>query len=632
MADDETINNLTVVGMDVKQETSEITTTAECPPESILQTAIQSTLPSGTTFQPVHIVQTQEGTVLTADSLDALNGVVISVGAPEVQSQQYCGKVWQVVQPSVNSGITHIIHLSPEEVTTKTEEKPVEETSCEINQVECKSEKQDIITSLLLSPSLQNSSIDAPQWALRMRDCEHIGDSYRGWVSSEVELDLLLAYHKQETQSFWGTRQSTGVHRNSLRLMWKSQYVPFDGIPFINAGSRAVVMECQYGPRRKGSSWKKPTEGLQKGEFKQTCPARIYIKKVRKFPEYQVNLTLDKKSLRAAMEKAFLDLKSSGFEGHGEDRWYIQLPTELAHEFHEGPPSGRTSSRRASHTQHQPTMETEIKTEIPSCSKRLSRIHPQLVEKIRDLVSHGEVRVFAIRKQLRKFVEREMFQSQESLPERHNLCYFPTIHDIQNHICEALKDIRLGSLPLLAPSLNIEVQGQKQEDISDESSVINIASTGEPHLQTITVTLSRSIEPGQAPVISRIEAHLSDGSTRVSSTLTPETFELLSRLHPSVFPPGSLIQLAETNQTCPTEVTQTQLTPVCPSDAEFCIIPQQSNSTNCKMDAKDSLPKTLTIERNDQVMTETPIQICEINLQDIGATISRPVISGLENS
>lgn len=283
--------------------------------------------------------------------------------------------------------------------------------------------------------------------------------------------------------------------------------------------------------------------------------------------------------------------------------------------------------------QHQQSLETEIKTEIPSCSKRLSRIHPQLVEKIRDLVSHGEVRVFAIRKQLRKFVEREMFQSQETLPERHNLCYFPTIHDIQNHICEALKDIRLGSLPLLAPSLNIEVQGHKPEDINNGSNIINVTSAGEPHLQTITVTLSRSMEPGQAPIISRIEAHLSDGSTRVSSTLTPETFELLSRLHPSVFPPGSLIQLAETNQPCSTEVTQAQLTSVCPADAEYCIISSQPNSASCKIDAKESLPKSVTIERNEQqIMTETPIQICEINLQDIGATVSQPIISGLESS
>ena len=65
---------------------------------------------------------------------------------------------------------------------------------------------------------------------------QKIGDSYRGWVDSEVELDLLLTYHKQQTQSFWGTRQSPSPAKTSTRLMWKSQYVPFDGIPFVNSG------------------------------------------------------------------------------------------------------------------------------------------------------------------------------------------------------------------------------------------------------------------------------------------------------------------------------------------------------------------------------------------------------------
>ncbi len=39
-------------------------------------------------------------------------------------------------------------------------------------------------------------------------------------------------------------------------------------------GSRAIVMECQYGPRRKGAQIKRHGEQLVKAEFKQTCPAR----------------------------------------------------------------------------------------------------------------------------------------------------------------------------------------------------------------------------------------------------------------------------------------------------------------------------------------------------------------------
>lgn len=72
-----------------------------------------------------------------------------------------------------------------------------------------------------------------------------IGNSYRGYVDSEAEVDLLLTYHKQETHSFWGTRQSPSPAKPSTRLMWKSQYVPFDGIPFINSGN-FYKLQCLY--------------------------------------------------------------------------------------------------------------------------------------------------------------------------------------------------------------------------------------------------------------------------------------------------------------------------------------------------------------------------------------------------
>ena len=70
---------------------------------------------------------------------------------------------------------------------------------------------------------------------------QKIGDFYRGWVETEVELDLLLTYHKQQTASMWGTRQSPSAGKPSTRLMWKSQYVPFDGSPFVNAGERLAT-------------------------------------------------------------------------------------------------------------------------------------------------------------------------------------------------------------------------------------------------------------------------------------------------------------------------------------------------------------------------------------------------------
>ncbi|XP_039113329.1 calcium-responsive transcription factor isoform X1 [Hyaena hyaena] len=123
---------------------------------------------------------------------------------------------------------------------------------------------------------LQPLSSNTPMWACRLRSCEKIGDSYRGYCVSETELESVLTFHKQQTQSVWGTRQSPSPAKPATRLMWKSQYVPYDGIPFVNAGSRAVVMECQYGPRRKGFQLKKINEQESRScqLYKATCPAR----------------------------------------------------------------------------------------------------------------------------------------------------------------------------------------------------------------------------------------------------------------------------------------------------------------------------------------------------------------------
>jgi len=92
------------------------------------------------------------------------------------------------------------------------------------------------VASLPTISTLSHLNPNLPPWAARLRDCELIGDSYRGYVTNEVELDLILTLHKQHTNRCGGTRQSPSSAKPSIRLMWKSQYVPYDGIPFLNTG------------------------------------------------------------------------------------------------------------------------------------------------------------------------------------------------------------------------------------------------------------------------------------------------------------------------------------------------------------------------------------------------------------
>ncbi|XP_060008278.1 calcium-responsive transcription factor [Lagenorhynchus albirostris] len=376
-----------------------------------------------------------------------------------------------------------------------------------------------ILEEPFLAP-LQPLSSNTPIWACRLRSCEKIGDSYRGYCVSETELESVLTFHKQQTQSVWGTRQSPSPAKPATRLMWKSQYVPYDGIPFVNAGSRAVVMECQYGPRRKGFQLKKISEQESRScqLYKATCPARIYIKKVQKFPEYRVptDPKIDRKIIRMEQEKAFNMLKKNLVDAGGVLRWYVQLPTQQAHQYHElETPCLPLSSSPFPMSSLE---EEEAAVRDENCTLP-SRLHPQVAHKIQELVSQGIQQVYAVRKQLRKFVERELFKPDE-IPERHNLSFFPTVNDIKNHIHEVQKSLRNGD-----NVYNSEIIPATLQWTTGSGNILR---------ETVTVTLAEGNSQGEA-ISSKVETNQTRGS------LSPEPAHLLSSL--SSFQPKIFTQL-----------------------------------------------------------------------------------------
>uniref|UniRef100_A0A8B9CG18 Calcium responsive transcription factor n=1 Tax=Anser brachyrhynchus TaxID=132585 RepID=A0A8B9CG18_9AVES len=375
---------------------------------------------------------------------------------------------------------------------------------------------------------LQQLPPNTPAWARRLRNCEKIGDSYRGYCVSETELESVLTLHKQQTQSVWGTRQSPSPAKPATRLMWKSQYVPYDGIPFVNAGSRAIVMECQYGPRRKGFQPKKASEPerISVHLYKATCPARIYIKKVQKFPEYRVptDPKIDKKIIRMEQEKAFNMLKKNLIDAGGVLRWYVQLPTQQAHQYHEMETSYLPSS--PSHFSASSPEEEEEVARDENCTLP-SRLHPQVADKIRELVSQGIEQVYAVRKQLRKYVERELFKPDE-VPERHNLSFFPTVNDIKNHIHEVQKSLRNGEVVYNSESIPATLQWT-----TDSGNVLT---------ETVTVTFASPTSAAES-VVTKGESNQSGES------LLPETAQLLSSLsslQPKIFAQLQGLQLQST--------------------------------------------------------------------------------------
>ncbi|XP_026709016.1 calcium-responsive transcription factor isoform X2 [Athene cunicularia] len=379
---------------------------------------------------------------------------------------------------------------------------------------------------------LQPLPPNTPAWARRLRNCEKIGDSYRGYCVSETELESVLTLHKQQTQSVWGTRQSPSPAKPATRLMWKSQYVPYDGIPFVNAGSRAIVMECQYGPRRKGFQPKKAgeQESTSGHVYKATCPARIYIKKVQKFPEYRVptDPKIDKKIIRMEQEKAFNMLKKNLIDAGGVLRWYVQLPTQQAHQYHEMETSCLPSS--PSHFSVSSPEEEEEVVRDENCTLP-SRLHPQVADKIRELVSQGIEQVYAVRKQLRKYVERELFKPDE-VPERHNLSFFPTVNDIKNHIHEVQKSLRNGEMVYNSESIPAMLQWT-----TDSGNVLT---------ETVTVTFASPPSDGSSACESVV---MKAESNQSGETVLPETAQLLSSLsslQPKIFAQLQGLQLQST--------------------------------------------------------------------------------------
>lgn len=75
----------------------------------------------------------------------------------------------------------------------------------------------------------------------------------------------------------------------------------------------------------------------------------------------------------------------------------MQLPDQEAHQYH----SLDAGCFLPSPTAFQPINEEEEELICDENSGQLSRLHPSVIEKIRELVSNGIDEVYAVRKQLR---------------------------------------------------------------------------------------------------------------------------------------------------------------------------------------------------------------------------------------
>eukprot|EP00118_Oscarella_pearsei_P006095 m.27810 g.27810 ORF g.27810 m.27810 type:complete len:486 (+) comp30374_c0_seq2:111-1568(+) len=314
-----------------------------------------------------------------------------------------------------------------------------------------------------------------PSWTERLIDCTKVGDSYRGHVRREEDVEAVVLAHGSQTGTFWSTRQTPSSVANeqqqSTRLMWKSQHVPYDGMPFVNVGKRAVVMECCQGRHRRKQVQKEAASVRQRiddgeddgddgdgrvpvakrqrrmaGEsarvFSVSCPAQICVKKVKKFTQFRVEeegTARSGKAVRYAKEKCLKSLREVGIENlKGEIRWYMQLPTAQAHEFHVN-------------------IDALAAAGLEECIDHLyasQQMDPRLRRKVRELVKVGTTDLADVKDALYSYLENELFANEER-PDPGDPCYYPADAELQMEI-DLLKNESVNSL-MISQRLNPSV-------------------------------------------------------------------------------------------------------------------------------------------------------------------------------
>jgi hypothetical protein len=224
----------------------------------------------------------------------------------------------------------------------------------------------------------------------------------------------------------------------------------------------------------------------------------VTIKEVKKFPKFTARKEATASQQRRACEKCVKALREFGPENvEGEIRWYVQLPTEKAHEFHEMDimlledaecgdgdinceldpriigkireliMSGITEFRQVRLALSKyvvdelfadsmlPSMDdlrffpsdTRLQSEMVSVGRELEkqrlattqligsqRIDARVLTKLRQLVVHGVTDIQQVKRAIKEFVEKELFAETDERPDLRDRAFYPTVVDIQNHL------------------------------------------------------------------------------------------------------------------------------------------------------------------------------------------------------
>lgn len=218
-----------------------------------------STSCSTNSLQSIHTqAKHQDGTVKVLPSLESIRTITGNAMHPQ-QTIQIMNSESIPVQVNINELLSSLTETKNVISTTQTKtilslssaiisSTDSDSNSLSVHKTKNSRENFDIIQNTTVQPPTTQQTITGgiPNWAMHLQDCVLYGDTYTGYVTNQNDMDLVLNTYKKETQSLFAIRQTPSPAKDesadTVRLMWKSQYVPFDGIPFVNVGKSIVIL------------------------------------------------------------------------------------------------------------------------------------------------------------------------------------------------------------------------------------------------------------------------------------------------------------------------------------------------------------------------------------------------------
>ena len=158
------------------------------------------------------------------------------------------------------------------------------------------------------------------------------------------------------------------------------------------------------------------------GTRKMGCTAHIILRQYILYPEYGIEKSCEsKRQERLAKEDKLKQLRAHLQEKRAvkmKSMYYVSLPSEEAHH--------NTHPTRGAHIMAQP-------------------VNPNIAMKISELVGEGMTDPYEIRKALKHYIKTVLCASPNvSSPDPDDRAYYPTMHDLQNHIYKTKRSIELS--------------------------------------------------------------------------------------------------------------------------------------------------------------------------------------------